>query len=382
MGLWIGFLRGLSRQYPEDVLWIVMDRCSAFVLRLAAIFLFSTGSMNGVAMARRFMGTIFAFLLMPFLFVTTGLAQSDEPKISENFHGTPLMVAAYRHDSAAVQKLLDEKTDVNKPNDLGLTALYYAAGATPTGEARDDKASYETAKLLLDHGADPRLSGKKTGVTPLMAATQNGLVETAKLLMERGADVNAKTVDGRTALMDALDGHRWLIVDTLLSGEVDMNEAIDANGHDALMHAVGAVRPLASVPTLSFASALFHGMPVEATDMLDGANVVDRLLIAGAKIDHFDKEGQSAFLLAAVECHNLLVKSFLKHGVDVNQRNKTTEQTALMQAARCGNAPMTKTLLDHSADKTLKDKDGKTALDYAQESSAVDVVKLLGNSAP
>ena len=111
--------------------------------------------------------------------------------------------------------------------------------------------------------------------------------------------------------------------------------------------------------------------------MMDGSKIVERLLNEGAKTNRYTNAGSSAFLLGAEECHNLLVISFLKAGVDANQKNQKTGQTALMSAARCGNYPMTKTLLEHHADTTLKDNSGFRALDYAQAAKFDYLVELL-----
>jgi ankyrin repeat protein len=51
----------------------------------------------------------------------------------------------------------------------------------------------------LLRGEDPNVAGKK-GFTPLMIATLNGRVESARVLLEHGADPMRSNDDGRTAL--------------------------------------------------------------------------------------------------------------------------------------------------------------------------------------
>jgi ankyrin repeat protein len=65
----------------------------------------------------------------------------------------------------------------------------------------------------------------------------------------------------------------------------------------------------------------------------------------------------------------------LKAGADVNARNKYG-LTALIAAAGHGTAENMKVLLDAGADASVKDKDGKTAWDLAQDNE-----KLKGTDA-
>jgi ankyrin repeat protein len=63
-----------------------------------------------------------------------------------------------------------------------------------------------TLKILLDHGADAKFKDEGLGLTALMyaAISEGSPVENVKAMLERGADVNAKTVEGTTALDFAL----------------------------------------------------------------------------------------------------------------------------------------------------------------------------------
>ena len=95
-----------------------------------------------------------------------------------------LIYAVQKSDFITIEKLISEGVDLNFFDDIGLTALHYAvknedlkliqylvnaganinaqdqtkAGDTPLGSVAG-KCSYEVAKLLIDLGANPRLSG-------------------------------------------------------------------------------------------------------------------------------------------------------------------------------------------------------------------------------
>jgi ankyrin repeat protein len=139
--------------------------------------------------------------------------------------------AAMRGDTAAVQKLIAAKADVNAPQNDGATALHWAvyrndremvgllvrAGANPKAANRQGSTPLWLAGIggnasiiaaLLEAGADPN-EKLPLGRTPLMIAARTGNVDAIKTLLDNGADVNAKeTQRGTTALMWAADeGH-------------------------------------------------------------------------------------------------------------------------------------------------------------------------------
>ena len=66
----------------------------------------------------------------------------------------------------------------------------------------DETASYNIAKSLLNHGADPNIQDNLEN-TALILAVDQGLLEIVELLLEGGADPNIQNRDGKTALMRA-----------------------------------------------------------------------------------------------------------------------------------------------------------------------------------
>ena len=117
----------------------------------------------------------------------------------------------------------------------------YEEGATPFLRAAQS-GDLVLLKLLLDHGADPKIPTDHK-VTPLMVASGIGWVEgvtyewspqstydTVKLLLDLGADANAQdTLDGRTALMGA--AHK---------GRNDVIQLLVEHGADLALHDIGS----------------------------------------------------------------------------------------------------------------------------------------------
>ena len=110
------------------------------------------------------------------------------------------------------------------------------------------------------------------------------------------------------------------------------------------------------------------------------ATVAEYLLDAGAEIDTKDSSGRTALMYAASGPFVETVELFLKRGAEVNVQGTLEGFTPLMTAAAEGQAEVVRQLLDHGADRSLKDTDGDTALTFARQNGHVEVVALLENS--
>ena len=103
---------------------------------------------------------------------------------------TGLLDAVRNDDSRAVGALLKAGADPNAHDDIGATALMYAAALS----------SFDCLRVLLDGGADVNAL-TNGGATALMCAT--GDATKVRLLLDRGAAPNARLRDGTTALVTA-----------------------------------------------------------------------------------------------------------------------------------------------------------------------------------
>jgi len=72
----------------------------------------------------------------------------------------------------------------------------------------------ETARLLLERGADP-LVRQAHGVTPLQEAAFHGRRDLVDLLLDAGAELDSRADDGRTALTEALRANHPALADYL-----------------------------------------------------------------------------------------------------------------------------------------------------------------------
>jgi ankyrin repeat protein len=123
----------------------------------------------------------------------------------------PLHEAAWKGNIAAIRQLVEAGADVNAQDDMGATALYWAArGGHPPGPHRcytEKPSRPDVIAALLQLGADPNLPdrrpqglGRSSGWTPVFVALQHEQFRSARVLLERGADPNLLSDQGLSVM--------------------------------------------------------------------------------------------------------------------------------------------------------------------------------------
>jgi ankyrin repeat protein len=331
----------------------------------------------------------------------------------------PLADAAEKSDSATVVALLEQGCAVNRAQVDGMTALHWAvyhndedltrrlvaAGAEATASNRYRVPPLSVAcmngnrnivKLLLEAGADPRteLPG---GETALMTASRTGRLGPVEELLSRGAKVDAREHEGQTALMWASAEGNLQVVDALLKAGADFRTPLPS-GFTPLFFAAREGRSSVALRLLE------EGLDADAPMRSKGKDRANPLLLAV-------ENGHYATALALLEAgadpnaqpkgyaalHAIswvrkpirgdgdpppigsgnvgdleFVRAIVKHGADVNLRLAdgdsgfadftTTGSTPFVLAARTGDLPLLRTLLDLQADPLITNADKATAL--------------------
>ncbi len=265
------------------------------------------------------------------------------------------------------------------------TPLQVASGLR--GASDSEKAERAAiARLLLDHGADPRAADRQ-GVTPLMEATAHRYLNGVELLLDRGVDVNAQDKWGQTALGRACLMSEAIIADLLEHGA-------DARGHDArgvtpLMEAVQSggkdlVRSLLDRGADVRARAKDGRTPLMFAMGPTGVANAEALLAKGADLRARDRDWCTVLMHAAMQGPTPLVRWVLDHGAPVDERDKRG-RTALMLVGG-GESALTSSidlLLERGADINARDRDGMTALMHAcaegVEHHGSNVLEILGH---
>src|SRR5262249_14534120 len=120
---------------------------------------------------------------------------------------TPLLLAAEVNNLDAIKALVEAGADPLIATEQGTTPLMMAAGAgtdVQRERAPEERAvAIETAKFLVEHGADVNAAGQY-GWTTLHAAAYQGMNDVIEYLVSKGAKIDQKDEFGQTALSISL----------------------------------------------------------------------------------------------------------------------------------------------------------------------------------
>ncbi|HEX4793597.1 MAG TPA: ankyrin repeat domain-containing protein [Humisphaera sp.] len=289
----------------------------------------------------------------------------------------------------ALLRLLQEKgVDINAKDKRGQTALLDAVKQYLT-EAGGQMAKVEMVKALLNGGAKVD-QADAAGNTPLIVSLSGypPNPQVVNLLLDRKADPNARSGEGKTALMIAAQHCDEPAAMALIAKGADVNVR-DRQGATALMEAAGAGRRSAA-PFLKL--LLEHGAAIDAQDQ-QGATAIFRaiesgsvelvqlLIDAGAKVTDPKLSLASArnhgFLLALAASRVDEANSLLDAGADVNFANREG-RTALMIVAE-NELPIdfAGRLIDKGATIDAVDANGQTPLMFAADRYNAELVELL-----
>ena len=203
-----------------------------------------------------------------------------------------------------------------------------------------------------------------SGMTALMVASYRGYSNMVGELIKRGANVNLKRYTGETALLLAAGSENVETIRALLSAGASPNVKVVS------FHA-GEITPL--ILTINARSE--HGL-----------EIAEMLIAAKAEINPRGRFLISPLMEATSDME--MVKLLISYRADVNLKN-FRGVTALMVAAGDGPSSVVKYLLEKGADANARDKDGNTALRYAEERRELfepaereEIIQLLRRAQP
>ncbi len=279
----------------------------------------------------------------------------------------------------SADKLRLEKRDKYQRTPLHSAARYGAISA---------------ARFLLDQGADPNVQDE-SGNTPLHLASIFRHDEIIGLLIENKADINALNAQGQASLgLAALYGNPEGIK-MLLAGGAD-TAARDADGNTPL-HIAALYRHPENLAELLKANADMDAINAEGNTPFylgirrpANGKVIANLIGHGVKLNFRDQKGRNALLVSVDRNQTEYVGLLVSHGIDINsQDNDGNTVLHLPLAKALGNKMfipycqnIVKVLLEEGADPTIRNKEGKSALDLAVEAGESKLIDLLRSSKP
>lgn len=172
-------------------------------------------------------------------------------------------------------------------------------------------------KQLLASGADVNAKNIQ-GVTALMWASYFNNTKAMQLFMDAGADVNTKDNEGYTALIIAAEKNNVNAIKLLIKAGADVNAKCN-DGATAIMRAAA------------------H----------NSAKAIPLLIVAGADVSAKDNEGCTALMYAAANDSKKSVELLVKAGADVNAQNDDGD-TALDIARKEGSKGTEKVLSEYA----------------------------------
>ena len=282
----------------------------------------------------------------------------------------------------------------------GWTDLHYAAVLDLPGLAR----------RLLDAGmpVDVRLKDGKTpigkrvhgilgkfghdfpadnwsrGNTPLHWAARGNALETARLLVERGANVHAKDdVTGRTPLFYAA---YWNGLDTarfLVESGADIRAVDDYRGRTPL-HLAAAKSAFETARFLLLRGAVVNAegtktgaTPLHLASNSNSVKTVRLLITHGADKDAKAKNGRTPLMWAAFANAPKTFRWLADRGADIDARNTDNGNTVLHNAAAGNAAEIVRWLIERRVDVNVRNKGGSTPLHHAAKMNASEAARLL-----
>ena len=254
---------------------------------------------------------------------------------------TPLHLASSQADSDLVETLLAAGADVNAvTTNSHVTALHLAAQTV---------GGAESVRVLLEHGADPNVREISAEQTPLMFAAAENRVESIRHLLAAGADPSLSTTVVEVLKEVFADRQASQFLQEQLADYVDTDDALDADGVDAVQAAIQAQREFlqSGQAYQNFnTEALINNRP----DYPEGPDLPRppyRETLVGAT------GGMTALLHAAREGHSEAALALIEGGADVNQVSGGDKTSPLLIATLNGQFDVAMVLIDNGADPNL-----------------------------
>jgi len=319
---------------------------------------------------------------------------------------TLLHYAVYFGNEAIVDHALKNGADLNLKDSRGLSPVWFAvsggrpemlrklialkAGLAITNPAGDNLlfraaggGNEEIVRILLENGF--RAGDKNaTGKSPLFYAAHAGALDVVKLLESKGAELKAVAEDGATILHEAATSGKTDVLNYALDKGLDVN-ARTTNGMTPLHSAIGW-RNTAGVIALLERGANVNASgrdgltPLFMAVSVGNSEIATLLAEKGADVNAAGEGGLTPFLFAVKRGEPELVRFFLTRKAELESADSWTGKTALHEAALRGYTPIVEELLKAGAKKNARDKDGRTALSYAQKYGHKDTAAVLARN--
>ncbi|MEH6826189.1 MAG: ankyrin repeat domain-containing protein [Motiliproteus sp.] len=206
--------------------------------------------------------------------------------------------------------------------------------------------------VLISSVGSQALAEKPGFLDVLLKAAEENTVEKLRIAVENGVPVDSRDGRSRTALLIATYHNSVEAARFLIGAGADVNAKDD----------------------LQDSPYLYAG----AQGKLE---ILKMTVSAGADLESINRYGGTALTPAAHHGHVEVVRYMLTTNVDIDQINHLG-WTAILEAVILGDGGPTyqrivKLLVDAGADLSIRDNNGKTAMDNAQAKGYTQIIKIL-----
>ena len=307
---------------------------------------------------------------------------------------TGLIIAAKRNDLKMTKKLLELGVTIDDRDNLGSTALHYAA----------QYGFDNIVTQLLDNGADVTLRNKE-GWRALDLAGTNDRYRAIQLFKDRYPDMQIST-------QPVLEQQTLNLAVSMKNTDREMTEGMTISVLSKLVQEVNPNVLHAAVPDANMIQAQLQkeehkqqvrayltqtSKPLHKAVIQDNQQMVKRLLAAGSDIHEIDEAGMLPLTYAVLLDDQEMATLLLENGADINRLDTNVnfwEQlgiwgwghtvgqeggwAALHYITATGSEQMLQFLLQHGADVDIKEKEhGNSPIFMAVQVDRPDMLKIL-----
>lgn len=267
------------------------------------------------------------------------------------------------------------------------TNLLYAAVSTN---------DIEEVQRLLDKGEDPNvISWENNGRPLIVEAVSAGNANIVKVLIEAGVNINARNVQGETALhlvsqaryynediINLLLNHHQadLNVQENLSGNIPLHifiKTFSTNDNSSNEVMIDIFKRMVERTNIDIhnhrGETLLHRM---VTSIRDCSEFIELFLNRGVDLNVLNERGETPLVCAIDKGYDATAIFLIKCGTDLKICDRYG-QTALHHAAQRNRAEVVAHLLEMGCPVNSQDINGDTALYLAASKGNTEVVKLL-----
>ena len=288
----------------------------------------------------------------------------------QNGGRSALLVAVMHNHSDIVRLLLRYGADVNDGGRYHMAPLLESMR----------HGSSTIPPMLLKYGADVNCTDASTGRTPLHLATINGCATAVNLLLDHGAEIEALDKGHNTPLSLACRAKARVGVTCALIRRGANLEVKCSRGDTPLTESCRSgfernVQCLLAKRADIEARGRDDETPLLAAAMGSEYSICKLLLRRGASVNARREGGALAMhVVQGDEPASHFNRLFIKYGADIDAKD-IDGATPLHRAAEVASARDVKYLIEHGADKTIKNGRGRTAEQVATEPEVIATIR-------